>query len=128
MLHTIADGTRDVNQQRIIYPAHARDHGFTYQPGEMCELDRQPRDVQIDAIRAQDGELVLEPSVKERCHVIDNQQQAEPFNTALRARAFRSGATMTLQIASERAGAAGSEMHFDATPSNRPDNRIMYIM
>src|SRR5579864_12465 len=61
MLHTIAAGTRDVNQQRVIFLAHAREHDFTYQPGEMCGLDRQLREVQLDAIRAQDGKLVLEP-------------------------------------------------------------------
>ncbi|MBC8741234.1 NAD(P)-binding protein, partial [Paraburkholderia sp. UCT31] len=27
MLHTIAAGTRDVQQQQVIYLAHARDHG-----------------------------------------------------------------------------------------------------
>jgi NADH:ubiquinone reductase (H+-translocating) len=51
MLHTIAAGTRDVQQQQVIYLAHARDHGFTYQPGEMCGLDRRRRQVQLNEIR-----------------------------------------------------------------------------
>src|SRR5215469_17193674 len=55
MLHTIAAGTRDVNQQRVIYLAHARRHGFAYQPGEMCGLDRQLREVQLAAMEAHEG-------------------------------------------------------------------------
>lgn len=133
MLHTIAAGTRDVNLQRVIYLAHARHHGFTYQPGEMCGLDRQLREVQLDAIRAQDGTLVLEPrtvpydvlilslgsrandfgvpGVKEHCHLIDSQQQAETFNAALRARAVRSVVKdEQLRVAIVGAGATGVEL------------------
>ncbi|MEX3945582.1 FAD-dependent oxidoreductase, partial [Paraburkholderia sp. BR10937] len=60
MLHTIAAGTRDVNQQRVIYLSHAREHSFTYQPGEMCGLDRERREVQLAAIESHEGGLMLE--------------------------------------------------------------------
>jgi NADH:quinone reductase (non-electrogenic) len=133
MLHTIAAGTRDVNQQRVIFLAHARQHGFTYQPGEMCGLDRQLREVQLDAIRAHDGSLVLEPrtvpydvlllsigssandygvpGVMEHCHLIDSQQQAEAFNTALRERALRCVVKQEqLRVAIVGAGATGIEL------------------
>ncbi|HDR9463304.1 TPA: FAD-dependent oxidoreductase, partial [Burkholderia multivorans] len=40
MLHTIAAGTRDVQQQQVIFVAHACEHGYTYQPGELQGLDR----------------------------------------------------------------------------------------
>src|ERR1700681_2254071 len=55
MLHTIAAGTRDVQQQQVIYLAHARDHGFSYRPGEMCGLDRSARSVQLAELRTPDG-------------------------------------------------------------------------
>ncbi|MFP3711289.1 NAD(P)/FAD-dependent oxidoreductase, partial [Paraburkholderia sp. SIMBA_009] len=60
MLHTIAAGTRDVQQQQVIFLAHARDHGYTYQPGELKGLDRARRRVQLAEIRSPDGELLLD--------------------------------------------------------------------
>ncbi|UXU89642.1 NAD(P)/FAD-dependent oxidoreductase [Burkholderia sp. S-53] len=133
MLHTIAAGTRDVNQQRVIYLAHARQHGFTYQPGEMCGLDRQVREVQLAAMTAHEGGLMLEPrtvpydvlllclgsrandfgvpGVVEHCHLIDSQQQAEAFNIALRERALRSVVKdEALRVAIVGAGATGVEL------------------
>jgi len=133
MLHTIAAGTRDVNQQRLIYLAHARQHGFTYQPGEMCGLDRKLREVQLASIRTQEGNLVLEsrtvpydvlllslgsrandfgvPGVMEHCHLIDSQQQAEAFNVALREHALRCVVRdEELRVAIVGAGATGVEL------------------
>jgi NADH:quinone reductase (non-electrogenic) len=133
MLHTIAAGTRDVQQQQVIYLAHARDHGFSYQPGEMCGLDRNARLVQLAELRTPDGESVLGPrtveydvlvlalgsrasdfgvpGVKEHCHFIDSQRQAEAFNTALRTRIFRSVVQdESLRVAIVGAGATGVEL------------------
>ncbi|MEX3936386.1 NAD(P)/FAD-dependent oxidoreductase [Paraburkholderia phymatum] len=133
MLHTIAAGTRDVNQQRVIFLSHARQHGFTYQPGEMCGLDRQLREVQLAGISAYEGGLMLEPrtvpydvlllsigsrandfgvpGVMEHCHLIDSQQQAETFNVALRERALRSVVKdEELRVAIVGAGATGVEL------------------
>jgi len=133
MLHTIAAGTRDVNQQRVIYLSHARQHGFSYQPGEMCGLDRQRREVQLAAICAHEGGTTLEPravpydmlllsigsrandfgvpGVLEHCHLIDSQQQAEAFNVALRERALRAVVKdEELRISIVGAGATGVEL------------------
>src|SRR5215469_14044674 len=133
MLHTIAAGTRNVDQQRVIYLAHARRHGFTYQPGDMCGLDRDRRTVQLAAIHTQEGNVLLEPrtipydvlllclgsrandfgtpGVKEHCHLIDSQQQAETFNAALRDRALRAAIKdEQLRIAIVGAGATGVEL------------------
>jgi NADH:ubiquinone reductase (H+-translocating) len=133
MLHTIAAGTRDVNQQPVIFLAHARQHSFTYQPGEMCGLDRQRREVQLAAVTAHDGGRVLEaravpydvlllslgsrandfgvPGVVEHCHLIDSLQQAETFNVALRERALRSVVKdEELRVAIVGAGATGVEL------------------
>ncbi len=50
MLHTIAAGTREIQQQQVIFLAHAREHGFTYQPGEMVGIDRATREIDLAAI------------------------------------------------------------------------------
>ncbi|KVK91046.1 NAD(P)/FAD-dependent oxidoreductase [Burkholderia sp. MSMB1498] len=133
MLHTIAAGTRDVQQQQVIYLAHARDHGFDYQPGEMDGLDRNARVVKLAELRAPSGEVVVgprtveydvlilalgsrandfgTPGVLEHCHFIDSQAQAEIFNEALRIRVFQSVVTNgSLRVSIVGAGATGVEL------------------
>jgi len=133
MLHTIAAGTRDVQQQQVIYLAHARDHGFDYQPGEMEDLDRNARVVKLAELRARSGEVVVgprtieydvlmlalgsrandfgTPGVLEHCHFIDSQMQAEIFNEALRIRIFQSVVTNgSLRVSIVGAGATGVEL------------------
>ncbi|RQZ38257.1 NAD(P)/FAD-dependent oxidoreductase [Burkholderia sp. Bp9090] len=133
MLHTIAAGTRDVQQQQVIFLAHARDHGYTYQPGELTGLDCARRRVQLGEIRSQDGERVVDareleydvlilalgsqandfgvPGVREHCYFIDSQRQAETFNEALRMRVFRSIARdEPFRVAIVGAGATGVEL------------------
>lgn len=112
MLHTIAAGTRDVNEQQVSYIAHASAHGYAYQPGEVCGLDREKKRIEIAEIRAPDGELLIgartldydllvlalgsrandlgTPGVSTHAHFIDSQKQAEDFNETLRTRLFRS--------------------------------------
>ncbi|WP_144140321.1 NAD(P)/FAD-dependent oxidoreductase [Paraburkholderia sp. BCC1884] len=133
MLHTIAAGTRDVQQQQVIYLAHARDHGFDYQPGEMEGLDRSARVVKLAELRAPSGEVVIgprmveydvlvfalgshandfgTPGVLDHCHFIDSQAQAEIFNEALRIRIFQSVVTNSpLRVSIVGAGATGVEL------------------
>ncbi|MBS0466804.1 MAG: NAD(P)/FAD-dependent oxidoreductase [Proteobacteria bacterium] len=133
MLHTIAAGTRDIGQQQVIYLAHASEHGFNYQPGEMQGLDRDARVVQLAELRAPSGEVVIgprtveydvlilalgsrandfgTPGVHEHCHFIDSQAQAEIFNQALRIRSFQSVVTNSpLRVSIVGAGATGVEL------------------
>jgi NADH dehydrogenase len=133
MLHTIAAGTRDVQQQQGIYLAHARDHGFDYQPGEMEGLDRDARIVKLAELRAPSGEVVIgprtleydvlilalgsrandfgTPGVQEHCHFIDSRAQAEVFNEALRIRIFQSVVSnRPLRVSIVGAGATGVEL------------------
>jgi NADH:ubiquinone reductase (H+-translocating) len=133
MLHTVAAGTTDVGQQRVLYIAHAREHGYVYQPGAMCGLDRSTREVHISALNGPDGEPLLgersvpydllilsvgsqandfgTPGVAEHCHFIDNLGQAEHFNDLLRARVFRSVTRdEPLRIAIVGGGATGVEL------------------
>ncbi|MFM0739575.1 NAD(P)/FAD-dependent oxidoreductase [Paraburkholderia xenovorans] len=133
MLHTIAAGTRDIQQQQVIYLAHAAAHGFNYQPGEMEGLDREARVVKLAEMRAPSGEVVIgprvvgydvlilspgsrandfdTPGVLEHCHFIDSQAQAEAFNEALRIRLFQSVvANSSLRVSIVGAGATGVEL------------------
>jgi NADH dehydrogenase len=106
MLHTIAAGTRDISQQQTTYLAQARDAGFTYQPGELCGLDRSAREILLAAQHAPDGRLLVParrlgydllvlamgsqandfgtPGVAEHCWRIDSRRQAAAFNREVR--------------------------------------------
>jgi NADH dehydrogenase len=133
MLHTIAAGTRDVQQQQVVYVAHAREHGFTYLPGEIRGLDRERRRVELGEIRTQEGAVIVDsrtveydvlvislgsrandfgtPGVKTYCHFIDSQQQAENFNVVLRNHVLRAVAKdESLRVAVVGAGATGVEL------------------
>ncbi|ABE36186.1 pyridine nucleotide-disulfide oxidoreductase family protein [Paraburkholderia xenovorans LB400] len=133
MLHTIAAGTTDVHQQQVFYLTHARAHGFTYRPGEMCGIDRDTQQIQLAALAMPNGEVVMgpgtlgydilvlstgsrandfgTPGVPEHCHFIDSQPQAEAFNEAIRSRIVRSVVeNEPLRVAIVGAGATGVEL------------------
>ncbi|RJG07887.1 NAD(P)/FAD-dependent oxidoreductase [Noviherbaspirillum cavernae] len=133
MLHTIAAGTWDVQQQQVSYIAHASEHHFTYQPGEMCGLDRSVREVTLAPLEMPDGEVIVGqrtlgydvlilaigsrandfgvPGVTAHCHFIDSQAQAEAFNLTLRGRILRSVVNdEILRVAIVGGGATGVEL------------------
>lgn len=133
MLHTIAAGTRDISQQQTPYLAHARDAGFVFQPGELCGLDRQAREIELAAMHAADGRLLIParrlrydalvfaigsqandfgtPGVAEYCAGIDSRRQAEAFNHEVRLRMLQSQAQdVPLSIAIVGGGATGVEL------------------
>ncbi|MFJ2994446.1 NAD(P)/FAD-dependent oxidoreductase [Pandoraea sp. NPDC087047] len=112
MLHTVAAGTRDVAHTQVAYLAHACGNGFTYQAGCMGALDRTRREVVLKEMEGHDGKRLLGerrvpydalvlalgsqaddaclPGVRDVCHFIDSQPQAEAFNAALHCEALRS--------------------------------------
>ena len=133
MLHTIAAGTRDISQQQTTYIAHARDAGFAYQPGELCGLHRQAREVELAALHAPDGRLLVParrlpydalvlavgsqandfgtPGVAEHCYGIDSRRQADAFNREVRIRMLQCLAQdAELSIAIVGGGATGVEL------------------
>ena len=132
MLHTIAAGTRDIAQQQTTYLAQAHDAGFSYQPGEMCGLDREARELLIAPIYAPDGRLLVPgrrlgydtlvvaigseandfgtPGVAEHCMMIDSRRQADAVNREIRIRMLQCQAQDTdLPIAIVGGGATGVE-------------------
>lgn len=133
MLHTIAAGTRDISQQQTPYIAQAHEAGFAYQPGELCGIDRNAREVEIAALYAPDGRLLVParrlaydtlivavgsqandfstPGAKEHCFKIDSRQQADAFNHELRLRMLQCLAQDgVLSIAIVGGGATGVEL------------------
>ena len=112
MLHTVAAGTRDVAHTQVAYLAHACGNGFTYQAGRLCGLDRARGEIVLGEMVAPDGSRLLGerrvpydalvlalgsqaddaclPGVRDVCHFIDSQAQAEAFHAALRCEALRS--------------------------------------
>lgn len=133
MLHTIAAGTRDVYQQQVAYAAQARTAGFTYQPGEMCGLDREHKLIEVAALKHPDGRVLLPqrriaydvlimalgsrannfgtPGVKDLCWTIDSRVEADHFNRELRVRILQSAARGSdVAISIVGGGATGVEL------------------
>jgi len=133
MLHALAAGTWDAQQQQVSFLAHAREHHFNYHPGEICHIDRIARNVRLAPIKLPGGEVVVQerkldydalvlaigsrandfgtPGVAEHCHFIDSQFQADAFNQTLRARILRCvAANETLRVAIVGGGATGVEL------------------
>ncbi|WP_175201548.1 NAD(P)/FAD-dependent oxidoreductase [Achromobacter insolitus] len=133
MLHMIAAGTRDVSQQQTPYLAQARDTGFVYQPGELSGLHRERRELQIAAVYADDGRLLIPERTLEydtlviavgsqtndfrtrgaadHCYRIDSREQADAFNKEVRLRILQCVAQdARLSIGIVGGGATGVEL------------------
>lgn len=133
MLHMIAAGTRDVSQQQTPYLAQARDTGFVYQPGELCGLNREQRELQIAAVYADDGRLLIPGRIvgydtliiaigsqandfrtrgaANHCYRIDSREQADAFNREIRLRVLQCVAQdAQLSIGIVGGGATGVEL------------------
>ncbi|MDY6457334.1 NAD(P)/FAD-dependent oxidoreductase [Acinetobacter faecalis] len=133
MLHTIAAGTRDVAQQQISYILQAYRCNFLYQPGALIDLDRENKEIVVDAIKSPDGREVIPRrrikydtlvlslgsqandfgtlGVKEHCYSIDSRQLAIKFQKELRIRIFQAYSTKEpLNISIVGGGATGVEL------------------
>jgi NADH dehydrogenase len=132
MLHTFAAGTSNIYEQQVQYVAHARTHHFEYVPGQLDSIDRTARRIRLAPLRV-GGELVARardldydllvlafgsrandfgtPGVVDHCQFIDSQDQANAFNTRLRAHVVRSLAQGdNIDIAIVGGGATGVEL------------------
>ena len=132
MLHTFAAGTSNIHQQQVQYVAHARAHHFEYVPGQLDGIDRTARRIRLAPLRA-GSEVVARAreldydllvlafgsrandfgtrGVVEHCHFIDSQDQADVFNSRLRAHVMRSLAQDdNIDIGIVGGGATGVEL------------------
>ncbi|WP_423163156.1 NAD(P)/FAD-dependent oxidoreductase [Stenotrophomonas maltophilia] len=132
MLHTFAAGTWNVYQQQIQYLAHAQANQFEYVPGALTRIDTANSCLELGPVMVGDTRIVDErkltfdklvlcigssanhfntPGVTQYCHFIDGQQQAELFNTHLRATIARGIALgEAIDVAIVGAGATGVEL------------------
>lgn len=132
MLHTFAAGTWDIHQQQVPLLPHAHAHRFAYVPGRMESIDRELRQLRLAPLTVE-GDIVAgarmlgydrlvlacgsrandfgTEGVREHCHFIDTQAQAETFNASLRARVAR-GFSLgeDISIAIVGGGATGVEL------------------
>ena len=105
LLHEVAAGTLDCNDDELSYLAHARRHHFRFALGRMDGLNRQDKTVSIAPIVNRDGVEVVParrqsydilviavgsvcndfgiPGVAENCLFLDTTEQAKQFQTRL---------------------------------------------
>lgn len=59
LLHEVAAGSMDPFTQELAYAAQARWHGFEFQQGELCGLDRTAKRITLSAVKDDDGGELL---------------------------------------------------------------------
>ncbi len=90
-LHEVASGTLDIHREGLSYAMLAKDHGFTFVPGEMDGIDRQARTIHVKPVSSEGEEIfsardipydTLVMAVGSRSNFF-NTPGAEEFATAL---------------------------------------------
>ena len=137
LLHEVATGTLDSDIDEISYLAHSSQHYFQFQLGILIALDRERKEIVLDAIYDEDGAVILQQrrlpydllvfaigsisndfgvtGAQEHCIFLDSRQQAERFHQhLLRTFLIVSNATdeasKSVNIAIVGAGATGVEL------------------
>lgn len=132
MLHTIAAGTSDAGAQQTVFVAQARNHGFSFQPGEAIGIDREMREIRLAPLRIGGEEILAArtipydtlvlavgsrandfgtPGVVEHCSTIDSRTEAMRFNELLRVRLLKTSVSDgILTIGIVGGGATGVEL------------------
>lgn len=99
LLHEVATGSLDAGVDALSYMAHAYNHAFRFQIGSMIDIDREHKQVLLDEIQDNQGELLMPArrldydvlvialgstsndfgiaGVKEHCIFLDNPHQAQ---------------------------------------------------
>ncbi|MFG6668030.1 NAD(P)/FAD-dependent oxidoreductase [Halomonas sp. HNIBRBA4712] len=137
LLHELATGVLNSTMDEVDFRGHSSAHGYRYQRGSLCGLDRESKTLNLAPILDEDGRQVLPertltydylvlslgsvsndfgtPGVAEHCHFIDSPGQAKMFqrdmiNTFLRYTdpALRTHTTLSVGIVG--GGATGVEL------------------
>jgi NADH dehydrogenase len=138
MLHEVAAGTLDSQNDDLDYMAQARWRGFDFRLGRFDGLDRQHKQVHITATLGSDNSIVIPPrtvsydflviaigsvtndfsieGVREHCMFLDNREQADLFQHCLLENFMRAQTQTTplqegqLNVAIVGGGATGVEL------------------
>lgn len=137
LLHEVATGALDSGMDELNYRAHGKKHGFHFQLGRMCGLDKEQKYIRLSPMLDDQGEVILAerqvaydvlilaigsvtndfgtPGAEQHCIFLDSRQQADHFhqkllNEFLRANTQQAEEPPQLSIAIVGAGATGVEL------------------
>lgn len=101
LLHEVATGSLDAGVDALSYRAHAKNHGFDFQMGSLCDIDRERKVIILDELKDAGGELLIPareleydylvmaigstsndfntPGVRDNCIFLDSPEQAHRF-------------------------------------------------
>ncbi|MGB7389670.1 NAD(P)/FAD-dependent oxidoreductase [Marinomonas sp.] len=135
LLHEVATGSIDINNDGVNYRAHAAKHHYQFQLGTVTSVDPTAKSITLDSLSDDKGHLILPernlsydtlimavgsisndfgtPGVAEHCYFLDSHKQAERFQQALLnhfLRVHQEGPEAKLKIAIVGGGATGVEL------------------
>ncbi|ASA56863.1 NAD(P)/FAD-dependent oxidoreductase [Vibrio gazogenes] len=135
LLHEVATGSMDEGVDALSYRAHARNHSFDFQMGNLEEIDRDRKVITLAELKDEHGELLIPrreveydilvlaigstsndfntEGVKDHCIFLDSPEQANLFRTEMNNEFLKLHAKNgdgTVDIAIVGAGATGVEL------------------
>lgn len=135
LLHEVATGSIDINNDGVNYRAHAAKHHYQFQLGTVTNVNPQAKTITLDSLSDDKGHLILPerelaydtlimavgsisndfgtPGVADHCYFLDSHKQAERFQQALLnhfLRVHQEGPDAKLKIAIVGGGATGVEL------------------
>src|SRR5882672_6327188 len=146
-LHEVASGTLDIDVDSVEYLAHARAHHYRFRLGAMCGLNRDKRQIYVEATLDDDGRPLVPrrvlgydtliiavgsegndfgtPGAREHAIAIDSAEEAARFNRRMMSACIRANAQYEqlrpgqLHCAIVGAGATGVELAAELHKSMR---------
>jgi NADH:ubiquinone reductase (H+-translocating) len=135
LLHEVATGSLDINNEGINYRAHSARHHYQFQLGTMSGMDPQEKTIKLEALEDEKGHSILPertlsydilimaigsvsndfgtPGVAAQCYFLDSHRQAERFQQALLdqfLRVHQGSEESKLQLSIVGGGATGVEL------------------
>jgi NADH dehydrogenase len=135
LLHEVATGSLDEGVDAVSYRAHAKNHSFDFQMGNLEDIDRERKIIILAELKDEHGELLIPrreikydilvlaigstsndfntPGVRDHCIFLDSPEQAHRFRTEMNNEFLKLHAKDgqgTVDIAIVGAGATGVEL------------------
>lgn len=135
LLHEVATGSLDTEIDGVVYRAHAKQHHYTFQLGNVTSLDRENKSITLDPVHDENQHVIVDqrkisydilvmavgsisndfgtPGVAEHCHLLDSKAQAQLFQQHLQNEFLRKSTSTPreeIRVAIVGAGATGVEL------------------